>query len=479
MKGAGKCPVGIQIKIPEADTRAPADICCVIDISGSMRSLASFEEEGVMKNDGLTFLDIVKHAVKAVINMLEEGDRFSLVSFNSDASCEFKCTEMSASGKRIALAAVSRLEPRGRTNIWGGLQEGMDSIRVPDEGKDVGYRSKAVLLLTDGVPNEYPPKGHVHEMKAYKDKHPGFACQVNAFGFGYNLDSELLLQIATEGHGTYSFIPDALIVGTVFVNTVANVLSTFTQSAKVHVMAEEGAAIEGVCGDMMVDDAPWGKVINLGPLNYGTTRELCVQVDMPAGRGDYLEVVVEYPAANGESVRVPVTANARKPQKWASVAWGRSQMVEAGFGCVADFTSKSESAAQTKMAQCLSILQSKRLPQSETGCKNLVSDCQGRMSKALQGSERFNRWGKHFLRAITRAHQMQLCTNYMDAGLQAYGGPMFHQETERGGEVFRSLGAPVQSRAAQATPAPSRNTTRSAPTPAPAADTYYGGGGGG
>ena len=36
----------------------------------------------------------------------------------------------------------------------------------------------------------------------------------------------------TPGHGTYSFIPDALIVGTVFVNTVANVLSTFTQSAK-------------------------------------------------------------------------------------------------------------------------------------------------------------------------------------------------------------------------------------------------------
>jgi hypothetical protein len=33
-------------------------------------------------------------------------------------------------------------------------------------------------------------------------------------------------------------------------------------------------------------------------------------------------------------------------------------------------------------------------------------DVNGRMLKAIDGSQRFNRWGKHYLRAITRSHQL-------------------------------------------------------------------------
>jgi hypothetical protein len=47
----------------------------------------------------------------------------------------------------------------------------------------------------------------------------------------------------------------------------------------------------------------------------------------------------------------------------------------------------------------------------------LKSDIIGRMLKALDGKERFDRWGKHYLRALMRAHQMQVCTNFLDAGL--------------------------------------------------------------
>lgn len=36
----------------------------------------------------------------------------------------------------------------------------------------------------------------------------------------------------------------------------------------------------------------------------------------------------------------------------------------------------------------------------------LKSDIIGRMTKALDGADRFNRWGKHYLRALMRAHQV-------------------------------------------------------------------------
>jgi len=34
----------------------------------------------------------------------------------------------------------------------------------------------------------------------------------------------------------------------------------------------------------------------------------------------------------------------------------------------------------------------------------LYDDVSGRMTKSLDGSQRFNRWGKHYLRALMRSH---------------------------------------------------------------------------
>lgn len=63
----------------------------------------------------------------------------------------------------------------------------------------------------------------------------------------------------------------------------------------------------------------------------------------------------------------------------------------------------------------------------------------GRIIKALSTIERFNRWGAHFLRAICRAHQLQLCTNFMDVGLQVYKGDTFTGLQTDGGKVFLEM----------------------------------------
>ena len=43
-------------------SRAPSDICCVVDVSGSMGSLATIQNAaGETEAHGLTLLDIVKH----------------------------------------------------------------------------------------------------------------------------------------------------------------------------------------------------------------------------------------------------------------------------------------------------------------------------------------------------------------------------------------------------------------------------------
>ena len=72
------------------------DICCCIDVSGSMKALAEYESTatGKMVNDGMSMLDIVKHAVKAVMFTLGPEDRLSVVTFAGKAFNTIPLTSM-------------------------------------------------------------------------------------------------------------------------------------------------------------------------------------------------------------------------------------------------------------------------------------------------------------------------------------------------------------------------------------------------
>ncbi len=91
----------------------------------------------------------------------------------------------------------------------------------------------ALFLLTDGCPNIEPPRGHLPTLEKLKKK-TNFTCSVNTFGFGYELDSKLLEDIAILGNsGSYAFIPDGSFVGTIFVNAITTLLTTVATHVQV------------------------------------------------------------------------------------------------------------------------------------------------------------------------------------------------------------------------------------------------------
>lgn len=45
--------------------------------------------EGIKEKHGLSYLDVLKHAIKTIVKNLNENDRFSLVSYSDDARLEF------------------------------------------------------------------------------------------------------------------------------------------------------------------------------------------------------------------------------------------------------------------------------------------------------------------------------------------------------------------------------------------------------
>ena len=75
-----------------------------------------------------------------------------------------------------------------------------------------------------GVPNIVPPRGHVHMLERFSETHfktSQIPCRIFTFGFGFDLDSKMLSEIATAGQGAYNYIPTAAMVGTVFVNAIS------------------------------------------------------------------------------------------------------------------------------------------------------------------------------------------------------------------------------------------------------------------
>lgn len=140
------------------------------------------------------------------------------------------------------------------------------------------------MILTDGEPNNSTTEVYLREIRDYKDQYPNFKFTINTFGFGYSLKSDLLLAIATEANGTFGFIPDGLIVGTNFVNSLANTLSTYSQACTLRLIPKGGATFAGpVMGGMQESSESWGRHINVGPLQFGQAREICIPMKVPAG----------------------------------------------------------------------------------------------------------------------------------------------------------------------------------------------------
>lgn len=146
----------VHLSILPADdvTRIPADVCLVIDVSGSMGNSAVIQgdDQGSFES-GLSILDVVKHAAATVIESLGDQDRLSIVGF-SDGVLDvdtFEPTLMTDAGRKQALRAVRALHPRGYTNLWAGLERGLNLMqRAPPLSRSPSDRSAALMVLTDG-----------------------------------------------------------------------------------------------------------------------------------------------------------------------------------------------------------------------------------------------------------------------------------------------------------------------------------------
>ena len=387
-----------------------ATIIAILDVSGSMTLGASQKMDG--EGGNMSRLDLVKHSMKTLAAMLEKRYQYTksslaVISFSDKGKVVLPITEMNNSGLQRANDELDKLIANGGTNIWDGLRLGLEIA------KDVPLnRNTQIILLTDGEPtdNYNPPRGIVPTLKRKMSefKNPP---EISCFGFGYSLDTFLLRDICTLGCGSYGYIPDCSMVGTVFINFTSNVLSTIANNVIVF----------------------WGegKQNKVGTIQSGVSRLL------------YLENInSSLDIAYNNCDRTPLLITANQNIEKTSIINFIKILIEAIDDLISDKNNNSKLEYLHKKLNDFA-----HIPFMRDIQKDILSNHpnEGQLMKAVSTDEWYSSWGRNHLVSYQRALQLERCVNFKDLAIQHFAGDLFQTIQEDGNDLFCSLPPPVPS----------------------------------
>ena len=351
----------------------------------------------VRATDNDSFLDIVKHCVRTIVHALDWCDTLSLVFCEERALVVLPRTEMSTAGKEKAETLLEGLCSKPDTNLWDGIRVGIESL--PSYSAE---RGSFILVLTDGFPSSslLPPRGIASTVKLYRQRFRSDFSLV-PFGVGNVIDSRLLLQIASCCQSPFFHVPDYRSIGEVLLNALSNVLSVCATQALLTIGSES---------------------FDVGWICYGQKRDFVVRSDDTSTNvvlrtAEFIDIVVQPTMRTDPDPGVEaVTARMHLVSMLSSVS---NAAEEARENCDIEFLRFSHMRPYAE-----SIANS-----NDAFVKALNEDLGGKISGACVFPV-LHSWGKHHLRSLLSAHSFQICCNFTNSSVQAYGGGLFLKTRE-------------------------------------------------
>jgi Ca-activated chloride channel family protein len=206
--------VGLQTRASEAAARRPANLTFVVDVSGSMGEVGR--------------LDLVKSALRTLLDQLAPGDQVSIVSFSDEARVLASMTPLTARDQ--LKSAVEQLVVDGGTNLEAGLVAGYEEASK-------AFRPAAtnrVILLSDGLANQGST-----EWQAILDRvkeHAGKQVALLTVGVGREYGDELMEQLADNGDGMAVYVSSEEEAAKIFATQLPATIELRARDAKAQVV---------------------------------------------------------------------------------------------------------------------------------------------------------------------------------------------------------------------------------------------------
>jgi Ca-activated chloride channel homolog len=173
----------LRIRVDEGPTevRPPVHVALVIDTSASMGGEA---------------IVAARAAAAELVGSLQDGDRLTVVTFDSKPLLVVPSVELDDDARDEALQKVAAIEARGTTDLAGGLHVALADL-MPHAAEG---RVTRLVLLSDGVPNQ------ADSIPSAVTQAAAAGITVTALGFGLDYDETLLASIAQGTGGTFHFL---------------------------------------------------------------------------------------------------------------------------------------------------------------------------------------------------------------------------------------------------------------------------------
>ncbi|GKT60546.1 U-box domain-containing protein [Colletotrichum tofieldiae] len=422
------------------------------------------------ENYGFSVLDLVKHAARTILETMDDGDRLGIVVFASAAKVVQKLLPMNKKNKVLAEKNIASMEPEDTTNLWHGLLEGIKLFKQDDEAKKA--RVPAMMVLTDGMPNHMcPVQGYVPKLRSMGQ----LPASIHTFGFGYDLRSGLLKSLAEISSGNYAFIPDASMIGTVFVHALANLQATYATNATLRLTYSSLSNLEDMINGSVDQQEPATLPdedeelkqlsISLGNLQYGQSRDIVLRVKAPKGlspKRSNIKASLHYSLMTSKVYSQTAERSLENPTSLpeSELAYSLSRAQLCSFlssimPILDDGERETKSyislAKVDEFRSLVKALPANNFP-SDPRCKSLLEDLigeppKGQVSLGLTNLELYHRWGAHYLPSLLNAHARQVCNAFKDPGPLLYGAdsPLFVACRDRLNAAFDNLPAPKPS----------------------------------
>lgn len=176
----------------EADTKQviPKDVVFVLDTSGSMAGKK---------------LEQAENALRFCVENLNDGDRFELVRFSTEAEPLFnRLVEATRANRDRALDFIKDLKPIGGTAIYDALQRALAAASAKSD------RPRMIIFLTDGLPTVGETNiDRIVDDTARKASTADGQTRIFCFGIGNDVNTHLLDRITEATHATSEYVlPD-------------------------------------------------------------------------------------------------------------------------------------------------------------------------------------------------------------------------------------------------------------------------------
>lgn len=293
-----------------ASERPPINLALVVDTSGSMMGDP---------------IEDARAASLALVEMLSDGDRLAVVTFDSTTNVLVEMTELRRRSRNEVREQIAAMEARGTTDLRGGLQAGLQQVLA------LGHRNEInrIVLLSDGVPNDATDIENQARAAGQNN------VAITALGLGLEYDETLLGMIAQASGGRFHYLETSSEVASVFREEVLRLERVIGRNAVVVVRPGPGVAIENVVGQQVAQDSQ-GVRLSIGDLVEGESRDYYVQFAVEGRRSgavvELFDAVLSFDDALESSGRLErrLFLGARSTDSEEELAAGRNEEVEAG-----------------------------------------------------------------------------------------------------------------------------------------------------